>query len=68
MLGNMLTVFLSLVVVVEAFIQRYTDGSASAVMILGGVVAMLYLVSTFIHVITNFAMYKHQFLLKRRER
>lgn len=54
--------FLSLLVIGEAFIQRLENGAASMFVLLGAVGGMLYIMVSLLHIIIHFKTYKFKYL------
>lgn len=55
---NLLTVILCMLIVAEAFCQRFEVGTASPIIIAATIPALLFLMSQFLHLILNFEKYK----------
>lgn len=58
--------FLSVIFIVEAFIQRIDTGAASPFVLLGAVFGMLYLMASLLHILIHFKSYKHKVIRDRR--
>jgi hypothetical protein len=68
MIGNLITVFMSVLVLIESFVQRTEMGSASFLMLCGSIVGVLYLLSELLNFTLNFEQYKLQYLRNRRSK
>ena len=61
-------VFLSLILIIEAFIQRIDNGAASLFVLLGATFGMLYLIASALHVVVHFKAYKSKIIYDRRRK
>lgn len=60
------SVFLSLIFIVEAFVQRSENGAASLFVLIGAILGMLYVMASILHILMHFKAYKSKIIYDRR--